>query len=353
MSARAVEQLHRAAAAGDLTAVDAALDAGAAIDARDEYGDTALNEAAEAGQREIVRRLLERGANIENLGGADKTPLMNAAFAGHVDVAQELLEKGARVNNDLLSSMQAKVNIFREQAEDGFVTQAGVKAWERFLEYLGTARLRQDMGELVAGLRADDAETRADALRRIEMAAERNLDLSAATGALRSLLSSADADTRFAASKSLALEATRVSDWPTLSELLSADDADTKTGAMGVVVAAARDGVDITVLVPQLLPLLADVSTELRHDAPIALGYLATHKHDVRAALPQLNDTLVDPEPGVRQMGAWALYRIAKNVGNIDSTMGHLRRLLEDPNEDVRAMAQEAVRAGETAHGIS
>jgi ankyrin repeat protein len=128
--------LQAAAREGDLTAVNALLAEGAMVDARSEYGDTALNLAAENGHVGVVARLLEAGANIENLGGADKTPLMCAAFAGHVKVVQLLLEKGALINRDMLSSLQLKVNILEENAEDGMVNPAAAQAWHRFLDYM-------------------------------------------------------------------------------------------------------------------------------------------------------------------------------------------------------------------------
>ena len=130
------EQLRQAANQGDLSAVDEALAQGADVDARGEYGDTALNLAAEAGHLDVVERLLEAGADLENLGGADKTPLMNAAFADNAKVVGVLLSRGARVTHDLLSSLQMKVNILQENAEAGMVNPAAAEAWQGFLEYL-------------------------------------------------------------------------------------------------------------------------------------------------------------------------------------------------------------------------
>ena len=136
--------LQAAAREGDLTAVNALLAEGAMVDAKSEYGDTALNLAAENGHAEVVARLLEAGANIENLGGADKTPLMCAAFAGQVKVVQLLLEKGALINSDLLSSLQLKVNILEENAEDGMVNPVAAQAWRRFLDYMIEAWKKQN-----------------------------------------------------------------------------------------------------------------------------------------------------------------------------------------------------------------
>ena len=90
------KQLLKAARAGDLDAVNVTLAAGAAVNARGDYREAALNLAAEYGHLAIVQRLLAAGADADNLGGADKTPLtlapgasagVNAAFAWQLSVA--------------------------------------------------------------------------------------------------------------------------------------------------------------------------------------------------------------------------------------------------------------------------
>ena len=136
MTTQIDQQLWQAARDGSVENMIKALNQGADINSRGEYGDTALNLAAENGHAEAVERLMELGANIENLGGADKTPLMNASFAGHIPIVQSLLNKGARINTDLLSSLQMKVNILEENAENGMVLQSGVDAWRGFLEFM-------------------------------------------------------------------------------------------------------------------------------------------------------------------------------------------------------------------------
>ena len=144
MPRAADSSLLKAAADGRLAGVEAALGNGANIDARAEFGDTALNLAAEHGHGDIVERLIAGGAAIENRGGADKTPLMNAAFAGHVGIVRLLLVAGARVVDDLLRSVQLKVNILTENAEVGMVRPEAVTAWKQFLDLLAEARARQD-----------------------------------------------------------------------------------------------------------------------------------------------------------------------------------------------------------------
>lgn len=186
------KQLMQAAYDGNVNAIEGALKNGADVKARGEYGDTALNEAAEHGHLDAVKRLVEAGADIENKGGAGKTPIMNAAFAGHVNVVKFLLEKGALINNDLLSSVQMKVNILEENAEAGMVRPEAVEAWKGFLEHLVTARMKQDLPEMIKTLSASDVEDRKYALEGLTNAAKRGIDISMSIPSLKSLLSDAD-----------------------------------------------------------------------------------------------------------------------------------------------------------------
>jgi HEAT repeat protein len=342
------QQLLRAASGGDLRGVAAALEQGADVHARGEYGDTALNEAAEYGHVEVVRRLLEAGADIENKGGADKTPLMNAAFSGHVEVVRLLLDKGARVNNDLLSSVQMKVNILEENAEAGMVNPQAVEAWKGFLDFLITARLRQDLPEIVTGLSADDAEERRAALNRVEAAANRGIDIAAAAPRLHELVADPEAETRGAASAALSAHFVHAGDWDRLRALLETRDREVKTGAIPSLVSAARDGADVSPLLPTMVNLLGESSLNLRHDAAIALGYAATNGIDVSGAIPPLTALLSDAEPEARKMAAWALYRIAKYVGDTSTAAPALQALLGDEDEGVRDMAADALRMSET-----
>jgi ankyrin repeat protein len=88
--------LHAAAGAGHAGLVAALLDAGAAIDARDESGRTALWRAAGRGHLEVVRLLLRRGADPEGRDfEAEQTPLIQAVLADRAEVVADLLAAGA------------------------------------------------------------------------------------------------------------------------------------------------------------------------------------------------------------------------------------------------------------------
>ena len=347
MIIRASEQILQAAYEGSLSSVAEALKNGADVNARGSFGDTALNQAAEHGHLEVVRRLVEAGADIHNKGGADKTPIMNAAFAGHIEVVQFLLDQGAQVTDDLLSSVQLKVNILEENAESGMVQAEAVEAWKGFLNLLITARLKQDLPEIVKGLSAEAQEERKAAVDRIESAGYRGLDISAAVPRLHELVTDPDAETRHMASAALSTHYIHTQDWSRPRELCETGDGEVKAGVISVVVSAARGGFDVSPFTPVLMNLLSESALNLRHDAAIALGYAATNRIDVSGTVPALTQLLSDQEPEARKMAAWALYRIAKYVGDIAVAVPALQALLTDEDEGVRVMAADALKMAE------
>lgn len=88
-------------AAGDQDGLAAALDGGAAPDAADRWGVSALAHAAARGDLEAVRLLLDRGAQVDQASAVGNSALMAAAAAGHIEVMRLLLQRGAdpgRVN---------------------------------------------------------------------------------------------------------------------------------------------------------------------------------------------------------------------------------------------------------------
>ena len=92
-------ELHDAASAGNLAAVERLLANGAKIDERGQNAETPLIAAALAGQREIAEMLLARGADVHARNAGGFTPLHAAAYAGSVPVAVLLLEKGAKLDD--------------------------------------------------------------------------------------------------------------------------------------------------------------------------------------------------------------------------------------------------------------
>lgn len=74
-----------------------------AVNARDEYDNTALTCAAKNGYKEIVELLIKSGVEVNLPGHFDFTPLMNAVYGNHEDIVKLLIEKGAKI--DYQSSM--------------------------------------------------------------------------------------------------------------------------------------------------------------------------------------------------------------------------------------------------------
>lgn len=95
-------QLAVAIEGGDLDAVKALIDGGAAVDTPIDYGDhsiTPLIKAAWDGQLEIVQYLIARGAKVDALDGSTQgTALMNAVTNGHTEIVKALIAAKANVS---------------------------------------------------------------------------------------------------------------------------------------------------------------------------------------------------------------------------------------------------------------
>lgn len=68
------------------------------VDARGEYGHTALMLAVWGGQAEIVQLLIDRGANVNACAAGGDTVLMQAAVFGRTEIARLLIDHGADIN---------------------------------------------------------------------------------------------------------------------------------------------------------------------------------------------------------------------------------------------------------------
>lgn len=97
-SCAAGPSLQRAAEAGQLAQIEALLDKGVSVDARDLNGDTALVAAARSGQAKAIKLLLDRGASINARGDLDCTALTAAASKGHLASVKLLARRGADLN---------------------------------------------------------------------------------------------------------------------------------------------------------------------------------------------------------------------------------------------------------------
>jgi len=93
-----IERLVEAVDGNDAPAVEAALAAGADVNARLRGGNTALMRAASEGRRAALQALLRGGANVRAQRDDGITALMLASFFGHVSVVSALLDWGADIN---------------------------------------------------------------------------------------------------------------------------------------------------------------------------------------------------------------------------------------------------------------
>jgi len=91
-----------------LTVAKLLLDAGAAINATNSDGDTALIMTASSGRFDVVRLLLDSKADIQAASKAGLTGLFMASMNGHIDVVRLLLDSKANVN---LAGQQTTVTI--------------------------------------------------------------------------------------------------------------------------------------------------------------------------------------------------------------------------------------------------
>ncbi len=86
--------LLTAASRGDAAGVRAALDAGAAIDARDDRGQTAMLLVVQGGDLALARDLIQRGADINAAALNHDTPWLLAGALGRTGMLAAMLDTG-------------------------------------------------------------------------------------------------------------------------------------------------------------------------------------------------------------------------------------------------------------------
>jgi ankyrin repeat protein len=103
--------LQQAAYDGDANTCERLIKSGAAVDATDKYGVTALGFAVYQQRLAVVRKLIDLGANVNHADDEGRTPLIYVArapfgkggyaqstMAARNEIAKLLLERGAEVN---------------------------------------------------------------------------------------------------------------------------------------------------------------------------------------------------------------------------------------------------------------
>lgn len=88
-------EFERAATEGDVAALEARVEAGADVNAKDRYGQSALMLAAHRGHLKAVATLLRLGANPDLTAKFGLSALMLAIMGGHEAVARALAQGGA------------------------------------------------------------------------------------------------------------------------------------------------------------------------------------------------------------------------------------------------------------------
>ena len=113
---------RKAAIAGDRRVIERLLAAGADIDGRDRYGQTALMLAALHGRDEVVRLLLDHGADRDVTAKYGLSALMLAVINRRIGVAKRLVDAGAdpRLRGSGAPGFAGKTA--RELAEHGGLT---------------------------------------------------------------------------------------------------------------------------------------------------------------------------------------------------------------------------------------
>ncbi len=92
------DPIHDAAWWGNLAGVQAELDKGVDVNAKDEEGVTPMHYAASGGNKEIAELLIAEGADVNAMEEWGQTPLHWAAYEGHKETAELLIAKGVDVN---------------------------------------------------------------------------------------------------------------------------------------------------------------------------------------------------------------------------------------------------------------
>lgn len=98
------------------------LEAGADIDAADQYGDTPLRVAAGAGNTEVVKLLVKAGADGTPTGSGGRSALYEASLHGHAAIVRSLLQAGVPLEAAALGSRIRALPVFTS----GYIDAEGV-----------------------------------------------------------------------------------------------------------------------------------------------------------------------------------------------------------------------------------
>src|SRR4051812_31047317 len=117
------DSLWTAVRAGDVKAIEAALDKGADINAKNEMGVSALWIAASKGKQDVIELLIKRGADVNARDGIwYQTPLSTVTSTRKLESAKLLIKSGARDVDTALhlavtASNEAMVKMILEESK--------------------------------------------------------------------------------------------------------------------------------------------------------------------------------------------------------------------------------------------
>ena len=143
------EELFAAARKGDVAAVKALLDKGVDVNAKTNYGATALSYACDKGHAEVVKLLLERGAdpNAKDTFYGE-VPMGWALSRDHYDIVKLLLDHGAQGKERALIAGADGGNVELVKA----ILDKGDLKPETLKSYAGTYKSDQ-VGEMVIAIK--------------------------------------------------------------------------------------------------------------------------------------------------------------------------------------------------------
>lgn len=90
--------LHLAIKMHKVNIAKAMIDAGADLEATDEYGTKPLHLSATENQNDIAKYILAKGGKIDTRDNKNRTALHWASFFGYMDVVKTLVKNGADIN---------------------------------------------------------------------------------------------------------------------------------------------------------------------------------------------------------------------------------------------------------------